>query len=184
VDGILAVALKLVDEHGLDSLSMRKLARELGVDPMAIYHHVPNKAAVVSGLVPLVFSRMRVDQDTEADWPEQVRSWVHAYRDLTRQHPNLVLQIVTDPVAVGQASAIIDPPLLAALAQARVPRELIDSCAGMFVDFVNGYTLAQAGMPERSDDMPPKPTGLDIGIDVMILGLKSLAAGSGPAHAS
>ena len=42
---ILDAALRLVDEQGMAALSMRRLAAELGVDPMALYHHLPGKAA-------------------------------------------------------------------------------------------------------------------------------------------
>jgi AcrR family transcriptional regulator len=52
--------LKLVDEVGIDALTMRRLGTELGVNPMSIYHHLPGKDAVISGLVELVFSGMRV----------------------------------------------------------------------------------------------------------------------------
>ena len=48
---ILSTALSMVDEEGIEALSMRRLARELGVDPMAIYHHLPNKRALLSGLI-------------------------------------------------------------------------------------------------------------------------------------
>ncbi len=48
---ILKMALSLVDEHGMEALSMRRLAKELGVDPMAIYHHVPGKRALLTGLI-------------------------------------------------------------------------------------------------------------------------------------
>ena len=48
---ILDAALRLVDEEGMGALSMRRLGAELGVNPMSIYHHLPGKGAVVSGLV-------------------------------------------------------------------------------------------------------------------------------------
>ena len=59
---ILVAALSLVDEEGIEALSMRRLAKELGVDPMAIYHHLPNKRALLSALVGQVFSGMRVPE--------------------------------------------------------------------------------------------------------------------------
>ena len=52
---ILGAALRLVDGEGMGALSMRRLGAELGVDPMSIYHHLPGKEAVVSGLVGMVF---------------------------------------------------------------------------------------------------------------------------------
>lgn len=178
-DRILTTALALVDEQGLEALTMRGLARELGVDPMSIYHHLPNKAAVVSGLVELVFSRMESPEAVPGDWAEQVRAWVNAYRDLTRRHPRLVLQIVTDPVAVAQAARMISGPLHAALTSAGVPEGKIDACAGMFVDFANGFALAGLEPPVSVSVSAGKtaPSHFDIGMDVMILGLRALAAG-------
>ncbi|MFD5896355.1 TetR/AcrR family transcriptional regulator [Streptomyces sp. NPDC060366] len=176
-DRILTTALALVDEQGLDALSMRRLARELGVDPMSIYHHLPNKAAVLSGLVELVFSRMRLPQSVPDDWSEQVRAWVNAYRGLARSHPRLVLQIVTDPVAVTQASAMINGPLHAALTSAGVPADKIDACAGMFVDFANGFALAGLVSPPPVPAGKPPQSHFDIGMDVMLLGVRALVAG-------
>ena len=43
---ILAAAMRIIDAEGLDALSMRRLGTELGVNPMAAYYHVPNKAAL------------------------------------------------------------------------------------------------------------------------------------------
>ena len=81
---ILRTALALVDEHGLEALTMRQLARALDADPMSIYHHVPNKAAIVSGLVRMVFAEMRLPDVAEGTWEDRVRAWVVAYPDLAR----------------------------------------------------------------------------------------------------
>ncbi|WP_405800767.1 TetR/AcrR family transcriptional regulator [Streptomyces sp. NBC_01506] len=181
VDRILTTALALVDEQGLEALSMRRLAGQLGVDPMSIYHHLPNKAAVVSGLVELVFSRMESPRAVAGDWAEQVRAWVNAYQGLTRRHPRLVLQIVTDPVAVTQAAEMINGPLHAALTSAGVPADKIDACVGMFVDFANGFALAglEPPSPVPAGNPPENPprSHFDLAMDVMILGLRALTAG-------
>ena len=175
MDRILATALDLVDGSGIEALSMRRLAAKLGVDPMAIYHHLPNKAAVISGLVQMVFSQMQLPASTGGDWAQQVRAWVHAYRDLTRAHPHLVLQIVTDPVSVSQAAEMISEPLHAALMAAGVPAAKIPACAGLLVDYVNGFSLADAGPRPQGG---PSQAEFDTGLDVIILGLQALAAGN------
>ena len=51
---VLSVALQLVDDEGLDALTMRKLAAALGVEAMTLYHYLPNKAALLDGLVESV----------------------------------------------------------------------------------------------------------------------------------
>ena len=53
-DRIVSAALALVDQEGLASLSMRRLAAALGVDPMAIYYYLPNKAALLDAIVEAV----------------------------------------------------------------------------------------------------------------------------------
>lgn len=177
VDRILATALAFVDEHGLGALSMRRLATELGVDPMAIYHHLPNKAAVVSGLVERVFAQMRLPAPEDGGgWAAMVRVWVHAYHELTHSHPNLVLQIVSDPAAVSRAGELINAPLRRALAQAGLEPDQAEACAGMFVDFVNGYALGESGHAQPGTAHPVSTTGFDVGLDVMLLGVQAMAA--------
>lgn len=148
---ILTAALALVDEHGLDALSMRRLAAELGVDPMSIYHHLPNKAAIVSGLVSEVFSRMPTDMPG-GSWEERVRAWAVAYRGLALAHPNLVLQIVTDAAAVSEAAIAISEPLYAALDAGGLAPQDVVAAADTIVDFVNGHTLGVAGPARAGPD--------------------------------
>lgn len=140
---ILGAALRIVDEEGMGALSMRQLAGELGVDPMSIYHHLPGKQAVVSGLVERVFSRMELPSFEGLSWRERVRAWVRAYRDLARAHPNLVLQIVSDAAAVSDAMLRISEPLYAALEDAGLPPRKVSAAAGTVVDFVHGNALAE-----------------------------------------
>jgi TetR/AcrR family transcriptional regulator, tetracycline repressor protein len=72
---ILDAALRLVDEEGMGALTMRRLGAELGVNPMSIYHHLPGKDAVISGLVELVFSGMRMRYSEGSSWQDRVRAW-------------------------------------------------------------------------------------------------------------
>ena len=55
---IVETALALVDAEGIDALSMRRLGAELGVDPMAIYYYVPNKATLLDAIVEAVMSEI------------------------------------------------------------------------------------------------------------------------------
>ncbi|HEY6799153.1 MAG TPA: TetR family transcriptional regulator, partial [Agromyces sp.] len=52
---VLRTAVELVDEAGVASLTMRRLAEQVGVEPMSLYYHVPNKEAILDGIVDLVF---------------------------------------------------------------------------------------------------------------------------------
>lgn len=145
--GILRSALQLVDEEGMGALSMRRLARELGVDPMAIYHHVPGKDALVAGLVEAVFEEMRVPGPEGGSWRERVRGFARAYRELARAHPNLVLELVTDPGAAAAAALKATEALYEALSASGLPARDVVRAADLVVDYVNGFTLAEAAGP-------------------------------------
>jgi TetR/AcrR family tetracycline transcriptional repressor len=85
-----------VDEKGMDALSRRRLAAELRVNPMAIYH-LPGKGAVLSGMVEMLYGEMRAPADAADAWQDLLRENARALRDVTRKHPNLVLHLVSSP---------------------------------------------------------------------------------------
>ena len=138
---VLASGLKLADEEGMESLSMRRLAAELGVDPMAIYYHVPNKEELVSGLVEKMFSEMRVPTGEGEDWKERVRYFARAYRELARAHPNLVRHLVSGSASGATLEA--GEPLYAALEAAGFSPRVVVRAADLVVDYVNGFALAE-----------------------------------------
>ena len=144
---ILDAALGLVDEEGMDTLTMRRLGAELGVNPMSIYHHLPGKDAVISGLVELVFSGMRVRYSDGSSWQERVRAWAEAYRGLVRSHPNLVLEIVSSAAAATEAVLLVNEPLYRALDESGLPPAEVVRAADSVVDFVHGFALAEGAQP-------------------------------------
>ena len=156
---ILDAALRLVDEEGMGALSMRRLAGELGVDPMAIYHHLPNKKAVLSGLVEAVFSGMRVPDEIgrEAGWEERVRAWARAFRGVVLAHPNLVTYVVSTPEAAASATLESTEELYAAFEEAGMAPGKIVRATDLVVDYVNGFALAEAsgalGGPDERREM-------------------------------
>jgi TetR/AcrR family transcriptional regulator, tetracycline repressor protein len=144
---ILDAALRLVDEEGMGALTMRRLGAELGVNPMSIYHHLPGKDAVISGLVELVFSGMRVRYSEGSSWQDRVRAWAEAYRGLVRSHPNLVLEIVSNAAAATEAVLLVNEPLYGALDESGLPPAEVVRAADSVVDFVHGFALAEGAQP-------------------------------------
>jgi AcrR family transcriptional regulator len=93
---ILETALRFVDRHGLEALSMRKLGAELGVEAMALYYHVPNKAALVEGMLGIVLEQLQLpDQQVPGDWTDAVRAVAGSFRQLGMQHPHLFPLLAT-----------------------------------------------------------------------------------------
>ncbi|MRH93571.1 TetR family transcriptional regulator [Nocardia sp. SYP-A9097] len=95
---VLAAALQIVDRDGVDGLSMRRLADAVRRDPMVIYRHLPNKAAVLDGVAEIVFAQLSVDA-TDPDWMSQLRSVARNFRQLALDHPRVVPLLVTRPLA-------------------------------------------------------------------------------------
>ena len=82
---VLDAAIKLADEGGLGSLSMRKLGQELGVEAMAIYYHFANKDEIVDGIVDLVFGEIDLPAGG-ADWRTAMRRRAISLRDALLRH--------------------------------------------------------------------------------------------------
>jgi AcrR family transcriptional regulator len=85
-DRVLRAAVVLADDAGIDSLSMRKLAQELGVVPMAIYKHVANKDELLDGMVDVVVGE--IDPPVRGDdWKVAVRQRILSARRALLRHP-------------------------------------------------------------------------------------------------
>ncbi|MFI7671134.1 TetR/AcrR family transcriptional regulator C-terminal domain-containing protein [Nocardia sp. NPDC049526] len=95
---VLHAALEIIDRDGVDGLSMRRLADAVGRDPMVVYRHVANKAAVLDGVAEVVFAQLSVDASA-ADWAAQLRVVARDFRRLALAHPKAVPLLVTRPLA-------------------------------------------------------------------------------------
>ena len=83
---ILRAALELVDEGGIEALSMRKLGRTLGFEAMSLYNHVANKHDVIDGILDLVFDETELPS-AEGPWAAAIRSSAVSVHDALRRHP-------------------------------------------------------------------------------------------------
>jgi AcrR family transcriptional regulator len=97
-DTVLAAALAIIDRDGADALTMRRLASALDRDPMVLYRHTPNKAALLDGVAESVLAQLRVDSG-DPDWAGQLRAVARRFRALALAHPHIVPLIVTRPLA-------------------------------------------------------------------------------------
>lgn len=83
---VLDTALELADGDGVEALTMRRLASELGVDPMAIYNHVDGKDALLDGLAARLWSEVHIP-DGHARWDDQLRELARSLRRMFQHHP-------------------------------------------------------------------------------------------------
>jgi AcrR family transcriptional regulator len=85
-DRVLSAAVALADDGGLESLSMRKLAQEFGVVPMALYKHVANRQALVDGMIDVVFAEIELPDASGSDWMTAMRRRAHSVRAALLRH--------------------------------------------------------------------------------------------------
>jgi TetR/AcrR family transcriptional regulator, tetracycline repressor protein len=92
--GIVTAALRLTREVGLDNLSMRALARELGAPTMTIYHYVPNKEALRRLVMNHVLREIPIPGPEEGTWDERLRRLEREARRVFKDHPGVSAQLV------------------------------------------------------------------------------------------
>lgn len=87
-DAIVERALEIADAEGLDAISVRRISKEFGVTPMALYWHVQNKDELLDAMGDRIFAAVRVDADDEsAPWDVRLRAIVTGLVGAFRRHP-------------------------------------------------------------------------------------------------
>jgi AcrR family transcriptional regulator len=86
---IVAAAMRIMDEEGLDAVTMRRVAREVGVEAMSLYHHVRDKEDLLDGICSRVMCEFRYP-DEDRPWIEVARDGAREWRRVLRDHPNVI----------------------------------------------------------------------------------------------
>jgi AcrR family transcriptional regulator len=85
---IVRAALQIMDEEGLDAVTMRRIGRDLGVEAMSLYNHVRDKEDILDGICEEVLAEFRLPH--AGDWAEAARLGAQEYRRLLLAHPNVI----------------------------------------------------------------------------------------------
>ncbi|MGW9032251.1 TetR/AcrR family transcriptional regulator [Streptomyces sp. NPDC055722] len=200
--GIYAAALQLIDADGVEALTMRKLATVLDANPMSLYHHVPNKDALLRGVARMVGARFRTVTLEDSPWQERIRLLATDFRKLAHRHPKLMAYSFGQPDFLqpedpfwAALTAILDS---AGVPNAEVPQIAAVMCAvvvGVLTAELNGAlhrwanlepTAPAAGENGAADAGPDEDRMFRLVLDTIITGLESqLAAdrnGQGAGH--
>jgi TetR/AcrR family transcriptional regulator, tetracycline repressor protein len=108
-------ALALADELGLEALTIRRLAQELGVTPMALYWHFRSKEELLAGLGDRVWAEIDIDLDPAAEWPVQLRGLLESLVAMLRAHPSASQLLLDGEKMHGEASIMATETALAVL---------------------------------------------------------------------
>jgi AcrR family transcriptional regulator len=141
-DRILETALQLVDEGGLDALSMRKLGQALGFEAMSLYNHVANKDEVIDGILDLVLGEGEPPAPS-GDWDDAVRTSAISVHDALRRHP-WAPPVVMAPGRVRPARLRYMDSLLGRLREAGFSAETTYHAYHVLDGHIFGFSLWEA----------------------------------------
>jgi TetR/AcrR family tetracycline transcriptional repressor len=150
LDRIIATALQIVDEDGIEALSMRSLAQRLDSGTATLYRHFSGRADLVGQVVDRIFGEVEFDVERLAamDWQQALRTVVHAMFQTLGRHRNaarlLVEQIPVGPNALAQREAGI-----AFLLNVGFPPELAARSYATLARFVLGFAIQFAGAGDQ-----------------------------------
>ena len=94
---IVTAAVDLIEQAGVEAVSMRRIAAELGCGVMSLYNYVPSKSALLDEVADRVMSGIDFSSVPGASWDDQVRAQARAFRQIARAHPRCTMLVVGRP---------------------------------------------------------------------------------------
>jgi AcrR family transcriptional regulator len=145
VDRILAAAVALADEIGMDSFTIRKLAAALNVKPMTIYHHVTNKEAIVDGMVDIVFGEIE-QPPSDADWKTAIRTRASSARSALARH-RWATPLMESRRMPGSETLSHHDAVIGCFRRAGFSVELTAHAYALVDNYIYGFALQEANLP-------------------------------------
>ena len=149
-DRVLQAALTLVDAHGLESLSMRRLGTELGVEAMSLYRHVPSKDALLDAMVDAIVKTWIDDAlPVPDDWRAHLGAIMHCAHRALLARPWAV-DLVTVRPRVGDARLRYAEAVTTALLDGGFTPQLAHHGLHIVDGTIMGFTAQQARRPSAA----------------------------------
>lgn len=149
-DLITDVALALADASGVESLSMRALAKELGVEAMSLYNHIRNKDDLLDALVDTVVGRIALPS-TGNDWQGELRRRAHSMRTVFLAHP-WAPPLIVGRMNVGPNMLTLNEATLGCLHAAGFSYVQADHAMNALDSLIYGFHLLERSMPVQPED--------------------------------
>ncbi len=165
----LQVAVGLADEGGIEALSMRKLAGELGIEAMSLYYHVKNKNEILDGMVEIVVSEMAV-ASADTDWKSALRERAYSERDVLIRHPWAISEM---DARTTQATLRYHDAIIGNLRAAGFSMPMVGHALSVVDSYVHGFALQEASLPLD-------PTGDISAVTEEIMAQQEMMAGTFP----
>ena len=138
-------AVALADRIGTDALTIRRIAAEIEVKPMSIYHHVPSKDAIIDGMVDAIFARIALPP-TDLDWREAIRVRCLSAREVLNRHP-WAPPLMESRTSPGPATLLHHEAVLACFRNGGLSLQLAAHAYAVIDSFLYGFTMQEANLP-------------------------------------
>src|SRR3954466_13368035 len=145
---VLATAVTLADRHGIEWLSMRKLADELGVAAMSLYYYVPNKVELIDAMIDIVFSEIE-PPSLELDWKSAMRRRAVSTREALNRHRWAVGRM-EGRTSHGPANLRLHDAVLGCLRAAGFSIEMTVHAYSVQDSYIYGFPLQERDMASET----------------------------------
>lgn len=146
---VLRTAVALADVGGITSVTMRKLAQELGVEAMSLYHHVASKEDLLDGMVDRVFSE--IQRPRGEDWKTAMRRRAISARQVLLRH-RWAIGLMDSRAAPGPATLRHHDAVIGSLRAAGFSIEMAAHAFALLDSFIYGFVLQEASLPAASPE--------------------------------
>jgi AcrR family transcriptional regulator len=142
---VFRAAVELADRGGLESLTMRKLADELGVGVMSLYYYVANKDELITGMVDIVFSEIELPP-IDSDWKSAMRERARSTREVLNRH-RWAVGLMESQAMPGPASVRAHNTVLGYLREAGFSIEMTIQAYSVLDAYIYGFALQEKRVP-------------------------------------
>lgn len=149
-DGIVDTALRILDEEGLDAVSMRRVAQALGTGVASLYVHVANKEQLLQLLLDRVYGEVIVPPPDPDRWQEQIKQFARSLRAVLHRHRDIA-RITFGPMPVGPNFVVVMEDFMALLAAAGVPARIAGALGDILSLYAQAFALEEAAAYHTKD---------------------------------
>jgi AcrR family transcriptional regulator len=142
---VLRAAVVLADEGGVESLTMRKIGEQLGVEAMSLYRHVRNKEDILDGMVDLVFSEIELPA-SGAEWRAAMRQRAISARAALARHP-WAIRLMEARTRPGPANLRHHDAVLGSLRAAGFSSRMATRAYNVLDSYLYGFALQEMSLP-------------------------------------
>jgi AcrR family transcriptional regulator len=146
----LKAAMLLADARGLEELTMRRLAEALKVEAMSLYHHVPNKDAILDGMVDLVFEKIELPR-SDLDWRSALRRRTSSVREVLIRH-RWALRILETRATPGPVTLEHHDAVLGCLRRGGFSVALAAHAYAVLDSYVFGFVHTELSLPFQTTE--------------------------------